>query len=341
MSRLVLKVDNVSKRYVTYHSMVGRVMSWFDVPIKPASEFWAVKDVSLQVNAGEAVAIIGANGAGKSTLLKMVTGTVRPTRGGIAAVGRISALLELGLGFNPEFTGRQNVYMSCGLMGFSVGEIDRMMDGIVAFAEIGDHFEQPLRTYSSGMQARVAFAVATAVRPDLLIVDEVLSVGDSYFQHKSFDRIRQFKADGAAIIFVTHGMSSVRSLCDRVILLDKGAVLKDGLPDEVVDYYNALVAEKENATQSIEQRRQKNGWLLTKSGDFKVVTKSLTLLDLETGLEVNTARVGQRLRLRLVVSVSEDVPQLIFGMMCVCAARWNQFTLSGSAVAPWRALPRH
>jgi lipopolysaccharide transport system ATP-binding protein len=189
------------------------------------------------------------------------------------------------------------------------------MPEIEEFAELGPFFDQPLRVYSSGMHARLAFALATAVRPDVLIVDEVLSVGDSYFQHKSFDRIRKFKEEGTAILFVSHNMGDVRALCDRVLLLDKGTVLKDGPPDEVVDYYNAMIAEKENAKLAVEQRRKKDGWVHTRSGTFEVASNCVELLDARTREPVATAQVGQELLLRLVAQANADIPHLVLGHM--------------------------
>jgi lipopolysaccharide transport system ATP-binding protein len=200
-------------------------------------------------------------------------------------------------------------------MGYSQADIERTMPEIEAFAEVGDYFDQPTRTYSSGMQMRVAFSVATAFKPDLLIVDEALSVGDSYFQHKSFDRIRQFRDEGVSILFVTHSMGDIRTLCDRVILLDQGHVLKDGLPDEVVDYYNAMIAAKENAKMTVEQRRDKDGWLLTKSGTGEAIVKSLRLLDTASGQELAVAQVGQTVELRLEATIQADIPQLVLGYM--------------------------
>ena len=240
---------------------------------------------------------------------------MRPSTGSVKINGRISAILELGLGFNPDFTARQNVYLAGGLMGLSTAELTDLMPDIENFAEIGDFFDQPLRIYSSGMNARLAFALATAVRPDVLIVDEVLSVGDSYFQHKSFDRIRQFKAEGVSIMLVTHSLDVVRTLCDRVILLDKGCVLKDGQPDELVDYYNALIAEKENAKLTIKQRRKKNGSLLTKSGTGEARVQSLQLLDAASGTELAVAQVGQVVELRLEATIHADIPRLVLGYM--------------------------
>ena len=315
MSAHVLKVSGLGKAYRTYRSEWRRVLSWFGVTVVPAAEHWGLRDVSFSVAPGEAVGIVGQNGAGKSTLLKLVTGTLRGTEGDVQVHGRIAAILELGMGFNPEFTGRQNVYHAAGLMGFSPDAIEQAMPDMEAFAEIGDYFDQPVRTYSSGMQMRVAFSVATAFRPDVLIVDEALSVGDSYFQHKSFARIRQFKELGTALLFVTHGMSDVRTLCDRVILLDKGRVLRDGSPDEVVDYYNALIAEKENAKLSVEQRRQKNGWVLTKSGTGEATLADFRLSDADSHQEVQSVRVGQRLVLTATVNIHADIPSLVLGYM--------------------------
>ncbi|MDX8512388.1 ABC transporter ATP-binding protein [Mesorhizobium captivum] len=311
----VLSVSHLSKRYANYASSLKRFAGWFGAPVEPTEEFWPIKDISFSLAAGEALGLIGQNGAGKSTLLKLITGTVRPTVGAAHVGGRVSAILELGLGFNPEFTGRQNAFHAGGLMGLSQARLTELMPHIEDFAEIGEFFDQPLRTYSSGMQARLAFALATAERPEVLIVDEVLSVGDSYFQHKSFDRIRSFKAAGTSIILVTHSLADVRSLCDRVILLDKGRVLKDGLPDEVVDYYNALITAKENEKLKIDQRRQKDGWAFTRSGTFQVKASTLELLDSESREPVKVAHVGQSLVLRLVAKAEADVSRLVLGYM--------------------------
>lgn len=315
MSEVVLHIANVGKCYRTYSSFTSRVCSWFGKHVDPSSEYWAVREISFDLRAGEVLGLIGQNGAGKSTLLKLVTGTVRPTVGEISVQGRVSAILELGLGFNPDFTGRHNVFFAAGLMGLSDGEINSIISDIEDFAELGEFFDQPLRVYSSGMQGRLAFAVATAVRPDVLIVDEVLSVGDSYFQHKSFDRIRKFKEQGTSILFVTHGMDSVMELCDRVMLLDKGCSLKTGLPDEVVDYYNAMMAEKENSKLTIEQRRQKDGWLQTRSGTFDVRMQHIELFDADSQKSVATVRVGQRLALKLDAKIYKDTPKLVLGYM--------------------------
>jgi lipopolysaccharide transport system ATP-binding protein len=285
------------------------------VPTRSKTEQWILKDVNFEVSPGESIAIIGQNGAGKSTLLKLITGTLRPSTGTVQIRGSVSAILELGMGFNQDLTARQNVWHAAGLMGHSALEIEQAMPWIEDFAEIGEYFDQPMRIYSSGMQMRVAFAVASAWRPDLLIVDEALSVGDSYFQHKSFDRIRDFARSGSTLLFVSHSMGDVRSLCDRVILIGNGGVLKDGMPDEVIDYYNALIAAKENEKLTVEQRRQRDGWLLTRSGTGEARVASIRLLDADSGEPVKLVRVGQRLTLEARISINSEIPQLVLGYM--------------------------
>src|SRR5690606_6494074 len=217
-----------------YRSEWQRVARWFGASPEPLEEHWVVRGVSFEIGAGEVVGIVGQNGAGKSTLLKMVAGTLQPTEGQLRVNGRIAAILELGMGFHPELTGRQNVMHAAGLMGFSARDVVAAMPGIEDFAEIGEYFDQPVRTYSSGMQVRVAFAVATAFRPEVLIIDEALSVGDSYFQHKSFDRIRSFREQGTTLLIVSHDRNAIQAICDRAILLERGRVLKDGEPEAVM-----------------------------------------------------------------------------------------------------------
>ena len=208
MSALV--VSNIGKAYKRYPGKWARVREW--VTGRPGhQQTWVLRDVSFSVSLGEAVGIIGVNGAGKSTLLKIITGTTQPTEGNVRVQGRVAALLELGMGFHPDFTGRQNVFMAGQLLGLRVDEIAGRMSEIEAFAEIGGYIDRPVRLYSSGMQVRLAFSAATAVRPDILIVDEALSVGDAYFQHKSFERIRQYRQAGSTLLIVSHpGIDQVR-----------------------------------------------------------------------------------------------------------------------------------
>ncbi|OYZ65011.1 MAG: sugar ABC transporter ATP-binding protein, partial [Sulfuricurvum sp. 24-42-5] len=235
MSLPVLEINNIGKAYRSYSSNFMRFASWFGLKTKSVQETWTLKHINFKLMSGEAVGIIGQNGAGKSTLLKIITGTLKPSTGDIVVRGKIAAILELGMGFHPDLTGRQNTYHAAGLMGYTHEQIDGVIDDIEVFAEIGEYFEQPVRVYSSGMQVRVAFAVATAFRPEVLIIDEALSVGDAYFQHKSFERIKQFRETGTSLLFVSHDKAAILALCDRAILLEKGQVFKDDEPEVVTD----------------------------------------------------------------------------------------------------------
>ncbi|WP_045737526.1 ABC transporter ATP-binding protein [Xanthomonas sp. MUS 060] len=312
MSNSVLVVDGVGKCYRSYRSELQRFASWFGVPVKPQSEHWVLRHISFRIGRGEAVGLVGQNGAGKSTLLKIITGTVRPNEGSVAAIGRISALLELGLGFNAELTGRENARHALGLMGAASHEIEPMLESIEDFAEIGDYFDQPIRAYSSGMQMRVAFSVATAVRPETLIVDEALSVGDSYFVHKCFKRIREFREAGTTLLIVSHDAGAIQALCDRALLIEGGRLIRDGDPQEVMDYYNALIAEKENA--SVRTASAEDGRIATESGTGEAVFDSIQLLD-ETGNPVEYVGVGDPVTLRCKIRVNESIDRLVLGYM--------------------------
>lgn len=237
MSDIVLCVENIGKCYPTYRNNLSRFASWFGFPARHISEYWAVRDVSFSLRRGESAGLIGRNGAGKSTLLKLITGTIRPSAGTVQIMGRVSAILELGLGFNPDLTGRQNIQLAGGMIGLGTQEISDLVPEIEAFADLGQFFDQPLRIYSSGMQARLAFALATCKQPDVLIVDEVLSVGDAAFQRKCFRRIEEFLASGTSLLFVSHDIESVRRLCSFGIFLKDGRVVKSGPAKEVCDRY--------------------------------------------------------------------------------------------------------
>lgn len=234
-----IRVRNLGKAYKRYSHKWGRFAEWVGAGVHHEPK-WALREIAFDVTAGEAVGIIGFNGAGKSTLLKIIAGTTRATTGSVDVGGQVAALLELGLGFHPDFTGRENAFMAGQLQGMHAGDLATLMPAIEEFADIGDYIDQPLRTYSSGMQVRLAFSVATAVRPDILIVDEALAVGDVLFQQKCFDRIRAFRDSGTTLLFVSHAMSSVHSLCDRVLLLHEGRMAIDGSAKEAIDLFNAL-----------------------------------------------------------------------------------------------------
>lgn len=312
MSGSVLKIEQLGKAFREYGMEWQRMLGWFGVAQTPSVEHWVLRQVNFEVGAGEAVGIVGQNGAGKSTLLKLVTGTLRPTEGRVHVVGRIAAILELGMGFNADLTGRQNARYSAGLMGLSAAQINEVTPYIEDFAEIGDYFDQPMRTYSSGMTMRVAFSVVTAVRPEILIVDEALSVGDAYFSHKSMARIRQFREQGTTLLIVSHDAASIQSLCDRAILLDRGVLLKDGAPDEVMDYYNALIAAKANA--DVQVTRHESGKMQTISGSGEAVVQEIALYN-RAGEPVEFVNVGEPVELRVKVAVRSAIPRLVLGYM--------------------------
>jgi lipopolysaccharide transport system ATP-binding protein len=304
-------VNGLGKAYKQYPTRWSRLQEWVLGGTRHQLK-WILQDISFEVASGEAVGLIGINGAGKSTLLKLITGTTQPTTGSVWLGGRVAALLELGMGFHPDFTGRQNVYMAGQLLGLTVGEIDQLMPEIAAFAEIGDYLEQPVRVYSSGMQMRLAFSVATARRPDILIVDEALSVGDTYFQHKSFERIRQFRNQGTTLLLVSHDKQAIQSVCDRAILLDAGRLAREGAPEEIMDYYNALIAEREN--QTVRQSSLEGGKVQTVSGTGEATVADIRLLD-EHGESVEVIDVGADVTLQVTVQVKAPIPRMVLGYM--------------------------
>ncbi|MGE0725139.1 MAG: ABC transporter ATP-binding protein, partial [Alphaproteobacteria bacterium] len=236
-----LAIYGLSKVYRRYASPWDRVRQALRKVPAHVGEHWALRDVAFSVARGETVGIVGRNGSGKSTLLQIVAGTMRASSGTVRANGRISALLELGAGFHPDFTGTENARLNAAILGLPDREIDEAMPSIAAFADLGDHLDQPLRTYSSGMAVRLAFAVAIHVRPDILIVDEALAVGDEAFQRKCFARLERFRAAGGTILFVSHAAAHITQLCDRAILLDDGEILLDGDPRDVVAQYHRLL----------------------------------------------------------------------------------------------------
>lgn len=242
-SELAIRVDGVSKAFAVYDKPHHRLLQQL-FPRSGRSwhrEFHALRGISFDVHRGETVGIVGRNGSGKSTLLQIICGTLSPSAGSVTVNGRIAALLELGAGFNPEFSGRENVFLNATVLGLSHAEIEQRFDAIAAFADIGEFIEQPVKTYSSGMYVRLAFAVAINVTPDILVVDEALSVGDEAFQRKCHARIERMRDDGATILFVSHSAGMVVELCNRAILLDRGELLMRGVPRHVVSRYQRLL----------------------------------------------------------------------------------------------------
>jgi lipopolysaccharide transport system ATP-binding protein len=306
-------VSGLGKAYKQYPRRWSRLAEWVLPWGGPRhSLHWVLRDISFRVDPGEAVGIIGINGAGKSTLLKLVTGTTQPTAGSVELQGHVAALLELGIGFHPDFTGRQNVYMAGQLLGLNAEQITALMPEIEAFAEIGEYIDQPVRVYSSGMQMRLAFSIATARRPDVLIVDEALSVGDAYFGAKSFDRIRAFRRGGTTLLIVSHDKQAIQSVCDRAILLDGGRVAKEGDPESVMDFYNALIADRQNA--NIVQQIRGDGRIETISGTGEATVTDIALLN-EHDEPVEVVDVGARVTLQITVVVHAPIAELVIGYM--------------------------
>lgn len=308
-----IQVTGLGKAYRQYPTRWARLVEWVLPWARPRhQQHWVLQDVNFHVQPGEALGIIGVNGAGKSTLLKMITGTTQPTAGSIHLQGRVAALLELGMGFHPEFTGRQNVFMAGQLLGMSIEELDQLMPDIEAFAEIGEYMDQPVRTYSSGMQMRLAFSVATARRPDILIVDEALSVGDAYFQHKSFNRIREFRKAGTTLLIVSHDRQAIQTICDRAILLSRGRLALEGAPEEVMDFFSAMLAEREQST--IRQERLADNKVRTISGTGEASIAEVVLLNQE-GKPIEVIETGTPVTLRVTVDINRDIERLVLGFM--------------------------
>ena len=255
MSDIAIKVDHVSKLYKLYDKPSDRFKEALGLTKeKKYKEHFALSDVYFEVKKGETVGIIGTNGAGKSTILKIITGVLNPTSGKVDVSGRISALLELGAGFNMEYTGIENIYLNGTMMGYTREEVDAKVHTILDFADIGDFVYQPVKTYSSGMFVRLAFAVAINIDPEILIVDEALSVGDVFFQAKCYHKFDEFKEAGKTILFVSHDLGSIAKYCDRVVLLNKGKKMAEGEPKEIIDLYKqVLVSQAENRELDEEQ----------------------------------------------------------------------------------------
>ncbi len=272
-NNIVINAQNLGKCYQIYARPVDRLkQSLWRHKKKFYREFWALRDITLQVKQGETLGIIGSNGSGKTTLLQMICGTLWPTVGHVSVRGRIAALLELGAGFNPEFTGRENVYMNAAVMGLNRKEIDSRFDDIAEFADIGQFMEQPVKVYSSGMYLRLAFATAVHVSPDILVVDEALAVGDTRFQQKCISKIREFCERGT-VLFVTHNSSVVTELCSRAVWIEKGQVQMDDKPKMVVERYLQFMYEGENTLSS------KTETVEEKNEDTQVDTSGFVLVD--------------------------------------------------------------
>lgn len=254
-----IRFENVSKRYVLHHERtrslqdlfvrkIGRKKDMFEKPFAESEEFWAIRDMSFDVAQGNMVGLIGPNGAGKSTLLKLLARVIEPTSGKVHVKGRLNALIELSAGFHEELTGRENIYLSAALLGLSRGEIKQHLDRIIDFSELEKFIDTPVKHYSSGMHMRLGFAIATVIESEILLVDEVLTVGDSHFQRKCFERIAEIREQGTTILYVSHQMSDVERHCDRALLIMNGRIIADGIPSETAVHYKELTKRRRTDT---------------------------------------------------------------------------------------------
>jgi lipopolysaccharide transport system ATP-binding protein len=309
-----VRVEGLSKTFYFYRHPIHRLTHWLTRGRHGApTPFHALKNVSFAVPAGTSTGIIGVNGAGKSTLLKIITGTMEPSAGSARIDGRIASLLELGTGFHPLFTGRQNIVYNARFLGLTDDEIQARIPEIEDFSELGEFLDRPLRTYSSGMHVRLAFSVAASVNPDVLVIDEVLSVGDAYFQPKCVRRIREFRDRGVTILFVSHDPGAVKSLCDRALLLHDGTIVDDAAPAKVLEHYNAVIARKKADSDYLQlERGQAAG--ARHSGTFAAVVSDVDLLD-AADRPIRALTAGARATLRIRVFFFEPVREPTIGFM--------------------------
>ncbi|MEH2249102.1 ABC transporter ATP-binding protein [Nostoc sp.] len=324
---IAISLKNISKCYKRYARPVDRLKEILLPGKSHAQEFWALDNINLEIPKGETVGIIGQNGSGKSTLLQIIAGTLTPTTGEVWVNGRVSALLELGSGFNPEFTGRQNVFFNGQILGLSRDEIQAKFDDIAAFAEIGDFIEHPVKTYSSGMVLRLAFAVVANTEPSILIVDEALAVGDAKFQARCMKRIRQIKEQGVTILFVSHDSGSVKMLCKSAVLLNYGKILEIGNPKEVVNHYIALLSSTPNEVE-LEEKNLEETEILNNDNDFiknkennsmhrhgnkLAIIKNVQINDLE-GKNIIKLETGKTYQISVLLEAQAELSDLIVGI---------------------------
>lgn len=324
----VIEIKNISKIYNLYNKPSDRLKEALFSRKSRHTEFAALNDVSFNVNKGEILGIIGKNGSGKSTILKIITSVLTPTSGECIVKGKIAALLELGAGFNMEYTGIENIYLNGQMIGFSKDEMDKKLQDIIDFADIGEHIYQPVKTYSSGMFARLAFSVAISVDPDILIVDEALSVGDVFFQNKCYRRFEEFRERGKTILFVTHDMGSVIRYCNRCVLLNAGKKVAEGKPQEMVDLYKRIMVgqwneneESSEEASSIQSSNVKNDQLwkdqISTNPDIEVYGDGRAdIIDFgifsDTGDIGNNVYKGDYYSVKMKVRINEDNLNPIF-----------------------------
>lgn len=311
---VAIEATNIVKVYKLYDKLRDRMFDAFGLGKKKHKLYYALNGVSLKVYQGETVGIIGTNGSGKSTLLKIITGVLNQTSGEITVNGRISALLELGAGFNMEYNGIENIYLNGTMMGFSEKEIDSKLPEILEFADIGDYVYQPVKTYSSGMFVRLAFAVAINIEPEILIVDEALSVGDVFFQAKCYHKFEEFKAMGKTIVFVSHDLGSISKYCDRVFLLNKGNLLGEGSPKEMIDAFKrVLVGQYEEDGEQENARKETLNPQVQEYGTRQAVIEDCYVTD-ENGVRCTAVLKGTEFTIHMKVRINDHIPAPIFAV---------------------------
>jgi len=318
-SKTVLRVIGLRKEFRFYRRPWDRFLEFASIgSVTRGHLFVALNNVEFEVAKGDAVGVIGANGAGKSTLLKIICGTLYPTAGRVEVTGRVASLLELGTGFHPEFTGRQNIVFNARFLGLTDEEIHERMAAIVAFSELGDFIDRPLRTYSSGMQVRLAFAVMANVEPQILIIDEALAVGDAYFQQKCMRRIRQFREEGVSLLFVSHDPGAVKTLCSEAVLLHHGEIVDRGRPEAVLARYNALIASegasREILSQEVGRASGADNPALHRSGSFVAIVEDVSLREAH-GRECRSFGVGDEATISVRVLCLDEVTDPTVGIL--------------------------
>jgi ABC-type polysaccharide/polyol phosphate transport system ATPase subunit len=308
----MLRVQNVSKVYRLYRRPLDRLAEFLPfIKNHPPTEFWALRDVSLTVERGEVLGVVGPNGSGKSTLLQIVSGILEPTRGRVLASGRIAALLELGAGFNPEFTGRENVFLNGEILGIPRRDMEQVFPAIEEFAEIGKFIDRPVKEYSSGMYVRLAFATAIHVDPEILIVDEALAVGDAIFANRCIKRFEQLKKRGVTVLFVSHDLGLVKRLSDRAVLMLDGRVAASGPPSDVVNRYVGLVLERQEPERVVETSRTTSGTYRHGDGASRVV--SVDLCDAKG--TTRSLQPGSPMTIRVQARAERDLESPVVGLL--------------------------
>lgn len=308
---LAIHARDLGKVYRIHDKPTHRLLDALRLGGPRGREFWALKGVYLDIPKGSTVGIIGENGAGKSTLLKLISGVSQPSTGDVTVNGRVTSLIELGAGFHPEFSGRENIGLACSILGMSAEETDELTPSIIEFSELGDFIDRPVKTYSSGMYVRLGFAVATCVNPDVLLVDEALSVGDEHFRGKCLSRLNDFRDTGGTTVFVSHDIGSVKSMCQHVILIDSGEVVEQGSPERVSDEYLKRVKARGNERTMSMLQRGSAEYPRWGSGEMEVTEVTLLGGDGQPGLAFET---GEHFIVRLAYTAHQDCEDPVFGL---------------------------